>query len=209
MSVNSHSRRSADARKQPVQERSRRTVDRILDAAARIFSERGYSATTTNHVAEAAGISIGSLYQYFPNKDALLVALEERHLDVARAAVRDRISRWRADRPDPERWAHELVAALVDVNDSPLHVVIYDEAPPLPHIASATAELVDLLVTDTASHLRRWGRRRQTRLRARILVVTALRLVHDIVIRAPVGAARTRAEAEVARLLTASIADER
>ena len=51
--------------------------------ATRIFDERGYRATTTNHIAAAAGVSIGSLYQYFPNKDALLAALAERHVNQA------------------------------------------------------------------------------------------------------------------------------
>ena len=73
MSVNSHPGSHAEPRKRPVQARSRQTVESILVAAARILAERGYLATTTNDVADAAGVSIGSLYQYFPNKDSLLV----------------------------------------------------------------------------------------------------------------------------------------
>jgi AcrR family transcriptional regulator len=55
-------------------------VDTILDAMSRVLVERGYAKTNTNLVAEAAGISVGSLYQYFPNKDALIFALRERHV---------------------------------------------------------------------------------------------------------------------------------
>ncbi len=66
-------------RKRPVQARSRLTVEAILDAAARIFVEEGYGRLTTNAVAERAGVSIGSLYQYFPNKEVLIDALHERH----------------------------------------------------------------------------------------------------------------------------------
>lgn len=66
-------------RKAPRQARSRATVDAILDAAARVLVQRGYAATTTNAVAEVAGVSVGSLYQYFPNKDSLIAALHERH----------------------------------------------------------------------------------------------------------------------------------
>lgn len=66
-------------RKSPAQERSRVTVDAILDAAARILLKRGYDAFTTNVVAAQAGVSIGSLYQYFPNKEALLSELLRRH----------------------------------------------------------------------------------------------------------------------------------
>lgn len=66
-------------RKAPRQARSQATVGAILDAAARVLVERGYAATNTNLVAELAGVSVGSLYQYFPNKDALITALHERH----------------------------------------------------------------------------------------------------------------------------------
>jgi len=62
-------------RKLPAQERSRDTVNVILKAAAHIFMEKGYATGTTNHIAQKAGVSIGSLYQYFPNKDAILVNL--------------------------------------------------------------------------------------------------------------------------------------
>ncbi|MBP1313855.1 MULTISPECIES: TetR/AcrR family transcriptional regulator [Herbaspirillum] len=66
-------------RKEPRQARSRAMVDTILDAMSRVLVERGYAKTNTNLVAESAGISVGSLYQYFPNKDALIFALRERH----------------------------------------------------------------------------------------------------------------------------------
>jgi len=55
------------------------TVNAILDATAHILIRQGYAKLTTNAVAELAGVSIGSLYQYFPNKKALLVALYQRH----------------------------------------------------------------------------------------------------------------------------------
>ena len=51
-------------------------VTRLLGAAARLFAERGYEGTTTNHIAEAAGVSVGSLYQFFPDKGALLASLQ-------------------------------------------------------------------------------------------------------------------------------------
>lgn len=68
-----------DARKQPRQARSQATVEAILVAAARVLEREGSRAFTTNRVAEAAGVSVGSLYQYFPNKEALIVALHDRH----------------------------------------------------------------------------------------------------------------------------------
>ncbi|GIE88531.1 TetR/AcrR family transcriptional regulator [Actinoplanes regularis] len=67
-------------RKTPRQVRAELTRRRILTAAAHVFAEQGYAAGTTNRIAERAGVSIGSLYQYFPGKDAILVALLGEHL---------------------------------------------------------------------------------------------------------------------------------
>ena len=74
-------------RKQPVQSRSSKTVDVILEAAAHILEERGFDGYTTNAIAERAGVSIGSLYQYFPGKDAITIALIERESMVLLEAV--------------------------------------------------------------------------------------------------------------------------
>jgi AcrR family transcriptional regulator len=68
-----------EPRKRPKQERSQATVEAILTATARILMESGYDRFNTNRVAELAGVSIGSLYQYFPNKEALIFALAEQH----------------------------------------------------------------------------------------------------------------------------------
>jgi len=68
-------RASASARKQPRQGRSRALVEQLKAAATRILSQRTLDELTTNEVAERAGISVGSLYQYFPNKHALVAAL--------------------------------------------------------------------------------------------------------------------------------------
>ena len=68
-------------RKQPRQARSRATVEIVLEATARVLVKRGFDGLTTNLVAADAGVSIGSLYQYFPNKAALVGALIEKHVD--------------------------------------------------------------------------------------------------------------------------------
>lgn len=82
---------SLEPRKRPQQGRARATYDAIIDAAARIVAERGLTGFNTNAVAERAGVSIGSLYQYFPNKDAVMAALIHRQqalqLDTLHAAA--------------------------------------------------------------------------------------------------------------------------
>jgi AcrR family transcriptional regulator len=69
-------------RKKPRQSRSVETVGVILEAAARILEQRDFAGYTTNAVAERAGVSIGSLYQYFPGKEALTAALIERETSL-------------------------------------------------------------------------------------------------------------------------------
>jgi AcrR family transcriptional regulator len=66
-------------RKSPSQSRSKDTVDAIVAAATRILRERGYAQTNVNRVAERAGVSVGSLYQYFPSKEALVAEVARRH----------------------------------------------------------------------------------------------------------------------------------
>lgn len=68
-----------EPRKRPRQRRSQQTVDAILEATARILVSEGYDKTSTNRVAKLAGVSVGSLYQYFPNKQALVLAVAKRH----------------------------------------------------------------------------------------------------------------------------------
>src|SRR5262245_36689873 len=74
-------------RKHASQERSRATVDALIEATARILVKEGFDAANTNRIAEKAGVSIGSLYQYFPGKEAVVAALLERHVrQMLRAA---------------------------------------------------------------------------------------------------------------------------
>ncbi|WP_226382889.1 TetR/AcrR family transcriptional regulator [Burkholderia mayonis] len=81
--------RPADAmRREPRQKRSRVTIDSILDATAHVLGERGWTGLTTNIVADVAGVSIGSLYQYFPNKLGLVEAVRRRHFEEVLNALR-------------------------------------------------------------------------------------------------------------------------
>lgn len=75
------SRNLMKPRKKPSQRRSKETVNIILEAAIQIFQQKGYSNTTTNHIADRAGVSIGTIYQYFPNKDSILTEMMDRHIE--------------------------------------------------------------------------------------------------------------------------------
>jgi AcrR family transcriptional regulator len=73
--------RPKSPRKRPSQERSRVTVDAILEATARILETDGYDAASTNRIARAAGVSVGSFYQYFPTREAAIADLVDRQAD--------------------------------------------------------------------------------------------------------------------------------
>ncbi|WP_374570605.1 TetR/AcrR family transcriptional regulator [Phenylobacterium sp.] len=90
---------AAEPRRRPKQERSKATETAVLEAAAQILEEAGEAGFNTNRVAERAGVSIGSLYQYFPNKQAILVALSRR--EVGR--MRERMAAEIAGAADPVR----------------------------------------------------------------------------------------------------------
>lgn len=96
-----------DPRKRPRQRRSEATVDAILEAAARILESDGLDALTTNAVADRAGVSVGSLYQYFPGKTALLAELIRRE----RGALVRRIA---ATAAKPASNLEADVAAFID-----------------------------------------------------------------------------------------------
>lgn len=80
-------------KKRPVQRRSRETYEAMVEACTGLLAERGYARTTTNHIAERAGVNIASLYEYFPGKDAIVAAVAERMVDrvlvrIGRGAAR-------------------------------------------------------------------------------------------------------------------------
>lgn len=121
-------RRQLQPRKRPRQSRSELTRQRILEAAARVFAEFGYAAGTTNRIAEWADISIGSLYQYYPNKDAVLLDLVTRHLEAIATAAR----RPSSGPPDSiEGIVRAMVRSAIDGHrdDPELLRVLIEQAP--------------------------------------------------------------------------------
>jgi AcrR family transcriptional regulator len=111
--------------KTPVQRRSIATVEAILAGAAQVFEANGYGAGTTNRIAEASGVAIGTLYQYFPSKEALAVALLERHIEETLA----RLQAWVGHIVTEN---HSLAEALADYVGGMLDV--HSQRPRLQHI---------------------------------------------------------------------------
>ncbi len=75
------------ARREPMQPRARETIETILEGAFRLLKHNGWTGFTTNNVAQSSGVSVGSLYQYFANKDEIAVALVEKHYRILKAEV--------------------------------------------------------------------------------------------------------------------------
>lgn len=143
-------------RKQPRQERSRETVAVILEAAARVFAEHGYAAGTTNRIAAKAGVSIGSLYEYFPNKDALLVALMEAHIAEGQAILAAAASEVLLPGLPLRQVAERLVRAMIELHgrDRALHRVLFEEAPLPPRVRRQLDAVEQQVATTMAAFLR-------------------------------------------------------
>lgn len=119
-------------RKSPRQQRSQNMVESIVEAGARVLSQRGWADFTTNEVARTAGVSIGSLYQYFPNNLAIAEAIRVRHLDEILRILPD----WR-DEDDAvplEQRVDRLISAVFALHgtDQNLHRVLIEEVPLAP-----------------------------------------------------------------------------
>lgn len=192
-------------RKRPLQTRSQRTVEAVLEAAAQVFASRGYAGATTNHIAERAGVSIGSLYEYFPNKDALLVALLEGHLAEGEEVI-ERAAAEVAARALPIREAIRVfIGAMVDLHerDRGLHRVLFEESPLPRRIRNKIADMEER-VTERVERLLRADpsvRVPDPALAAAMVVHTIEALTHKPVIHGGWAADRSAYVEEVARLV--------
>lgn len=172
-------------RKLPRQARARATVAAVVTAAAQVLVELGYEATTTARVAERAGVSIGSLYQYFPNKEALVAALVERHAGEIVAILRQALE-------DPaiatiEDGLRSFIRAGATAHrlDPALHKILFEQVPRVGRVAQA----MDTSRTVTGA-LERFLRSHASQLRpgldpaiAAVVVETALEaIIHKSVI---------------------------
>jgi len=116
-------------RKSPSQQRSQLTVAALLKATAHILVKEGYESASTNRIAAAAGVSIGSLYQYFPSKEALVAAVVDRHMQEMMQLLRAAVDRVR-EQP-VEVATRELVRVMIDAHrvDPRLHRVLVEQVP--------------------------------------------------------------------------------
>ncbi|MDA9530390.1 TetR family transcriptional regulator [Bradyrhizobium sp. CCBAU 25338] len=116
-------------RKNASQERSRATVDALVEATARILVKEGFEKASTNHIAEIAGVSVGSLYQYFPSKEALVAAVIDRHNEEIMAIVRTALTEI-ADTPI-DKAVRQLVTVAIDAHriNPKLHRVLAEQIP--------------------------------------------------------------------------------
>lgn len=190
-------------RKRPVQSRSQATVDAILDGAARILVRDGYGAFTTNRVAAAAGVSVGSLYQYFPNKEALLGELKARHIAALERGIDAALAT--VDDAPLARIVTRVVAANVAAHllDPALHRVLSTE---VPHLGPSDA--ADAFARRTAARVRALLEARRAELAVRdldlavyLFMRTVEATIHEAVTERPDDLASGAITREVTRLV--------
>jgi AcrR family transcriptional regulator len=116
-------------RKSALQARSRATVDALVEATARILVRDGFEKASTNRIADMVGVSVGSLYQYFPSKEALVAAVIDRHNEEIMAIVRTALTEV-ADLPI-DKAVRKLVTVAIEAHriKPKLHRVLAEQIP--------------------------------------------------------------------------------
>ncbi|MDG4830321.1 TetR/AcrR family transcriptional regulator [Solwaraspora sp. WMMD1047] len=171
-------------RRTPRQLRSRDTVEVLLEAAAQVFQREGYAATT-NRIADRAGVSIGSLYQYFPNKNAILHALAERHLADATETLTGLFAALRVEKPPLEPLLRRIIETVLALHarHPVTHRLLFERSPRTPGNLDRLARLEELLVGELADHLDRLDAGGpDRRLTARLLVTGVEAQLHRVLI---------------------------
>jgi len=128
--------------RKPKQSRSKATASSIVEAATQILAQGGWPAFNTNAIAKRAGVSIGSLYEYFPNKQALLDKIANAHLDDGEALVAAQVQK-AANFESVAGIIETLVTALVRLHqhNPKLHRVLSSDAPVSEQTAQRAAQL--------------------------------------------------------------------
>jgi len=196
-------KRSITSRKLPQQDRSRLTVEAILEATTHILTQEGYDKANTNRIAERAGISIGSLYQYFPNKESLMAALIEQHSNEIAELVESKLKDL-SDAP-LEIAIPALVKAVIAAHaiNPCLHQVLSEEIPRSER--SQQVQKADERITELLRvYLAQWnGRIRPQNLEMTVFILsrTIESLCHSAVIEQPGFVSNAQFEQEVANLI--------
>jgi AcrR family transcriptional regulator len=191
-------------RRKPVQRRAQATVDAMLDAAVKILQRGGLSTITTNRIAETAGVSIGSVYQYFPNKHALFVALHQRHLAQVDGIVRRHLMLSENDSLD--HLIGSMIDGMIEAHsvDPELSGLLQTE---VPHRADGSADFATRLHEDFRSHLSLHDRTPGIRIppSTRVFFVASMveALGHAIILRRPRGLSLRHARQECCQAVLA------
>lgn len=189
-------------RKRPSQGRSQHTVDVIVEAATRIFDKVGIQATT-NQIAELAGVSIGSLYQYFPNKLALITELHERHRALVAKSVLGALDAMDS-RPLDEVVLHVVQCSLSVHRDRPgLQQVLHAQLPQLSlqdDASPAKQNVGNRVYLLLQAHLP-GGDQKSLSLAVQTLLTMCECLVHDVVLNPRADADDLAAARNIARAL--------
>lgn len=161
-----------EPRRIPAQERAIARVEQILQAAAQLLVEQGVAAVTTARIAERAGVPIGSVYQYFPNKQAIFLALHENSLEGPRQAIEQFLRSGPYD-AGPRVFLQQLIVAMRKNRGDPIvqdAVRIACEA--FPELKAVQFQSAQRLADVLARVLRRLGSRWSTaKLRRLVLYV--------------------------------------
>jgi AcrR family transcriptional regulator len=196
-------KRSINPRKLPQQDRSRLMVEAILEATTHVLTQEGYDKANTNRIAERAGISIGSLYQYFPNKESLMAALIEQHSDEIAQLIESKLKDL-SDAP-LEIAIPALIKAVIAAHaiNPCLHQVLSEEIPRSERsqqVHKADERIGELL----RAYLARWNDRiRPQNLEMTVFILkrTIESLCHSAVIEQPDFVSNHQFEQEVANLI--------
>ena len=179
---------ATDFRRVPRQERARFTIACILKAAAEVIDEVGWARASTNRIASRAGVSIGTLYQYFADKEAILRRLVEGHHEAVHGVVSETLDQLEDPRVAVEEALREMFLALVRLHreDPVLTRVISTEVPH--HVSSREDEQEAAALIDRLARLLR--ARQEVRVRdplrsAHILATTTEALTRWLAHEAP------------------------
>ena len=163
------------ARKKPAQERSIATVDALLEATARILVKEGYDRASTNKIAEAAGVSVGSLYQYFPSKEALVAALIDHHM-AEMTQMLERKALELAGAPIAVA-VREAIRVMIEAHriDPRLHQVLVEQVPRLGRL-----QRIEQVETKSRALIRAYLEAHRPQIRPRDLDMAAFLMAHVV-----------------------------